>query len=1700
MERETGMIRYLKAPHPEYANEFSSVRLPAELRQAAKLQSAGVWMPAEPAEWNGVPALLMQPVEGQPLVSYIRSGPMELTLFLHLAAGMAEAVSKLHQAKHLHLALSPQAFFVESNRRACRLTELHLAAPFSAAAEQNPGAHPQPDGDEGALLYTAPERIGRLYRRVDPRTDIYALGVLFYRMLTGVHPFDSADPAELAHSHVAKDPEPLTAWHIPKPVSDIVNKCLVKQPDGRYPSSFALQRDLNTALEKLLSHGYIEDYEIEADRISDQFSISESIYGRENELQLLENAYKRAETGSREVVFVSGISGIGKSYLIHEFQKLVHQRGGLFVSGKFDQFQRDTPYHALHQAGNQLHQHLLTLGEDELQLRRDQILQAVGGNGQVLIDMNPSFEALLGPQNPLPKLPPAEMHNRFVLTLQSFLSVFSSREQPLVVFLDDLQWADAASIQLLHDMSIGSLARGCLYIGAFRDREMGANQAPLRKLMEHLEGSKHFHYTGIRLEALQAGHLERLLADSLQPSGRSVKKLSQLMMQKTRGNPFFTKQLFRSIFEQQLLWFDYATCLWTWDEDKIQELHMTENVVDFMINKIVRLPEMIQHLLMHAACIGHQFTTDILALSSGLEHDEIRQALLTAEKDGLIHGSSLLRGAEAEESAAYKFLHDRVYQALYSLVSDEDKAAMHLKIGRILEQKYRLAGSLEMHSFEIANQLNLGSSLLQSREERERLAQLNLIACRRAKTSSAYDTGLRYARHGCDLLETDCWDTQYAVAYALLLEKAELEYLSGNFEEAKLSFSSALGHAKTRLEKADAHTLMMVLCTNMGEHEEALRIGLEGLQLLGIRIKSRVGKSAILWELLKSQVRKGTRSVDDLLDIPVMTDAHHQAVIRLLLHLIAPAYYLNSELYVYLMLRMFNYSLLNGHTEASALAYSTYGVISSSVLGRLQAGYDYGMLGVKLSESFNHLPVKCKVYFGYGAFTSQVKEPISNNIEQLHKAYQFGVQSGDFVYAGYAITFSFFLRLFKGDHLTDVLKETEQYQSFILKAKDRDTAMILTVLQRYMLNLKEKTPLLPPGTDAETECFMTTEELSELPGYTNKAIIHTYYAMQGHTYYLFQRLHEARKLLEEAEASLSNVFGMLHIHLHHFNYAMVLAGLYPEAGAAEKKRYRSRIRKSLRFLDKWAQHSPDNFLHLKLLLEAEWHRIHDDRHMAEEKYDQAIHYAGKHRSMQYEAIASECAARHYFRLGKLKIARSYLVEARSLYAQSGAERKVADLDERYPYLVGRGQAESSIDMSSLVKASQAMYGETVLQQMLDVIMAIVLEHAGAERGLLTLVRDGRLYIEAEKSLQAPFEALQASPLDSCEHAAISVIQYAARSAEPVLLHDAVHSELFGKDPYIQARRPRSVLSLPVSRSRQLVGVLYLENNLATHVFHEERLQTLKLLASEIAVLIENAKLYDHIESRDYKLQLLEEQERSIRKQLSEKERWIQSSEATMLNIRKAQHELINNVQTVHALLMMNKYDMAKDYISVWCKEIVHQSVIGSVKFPVLGVVLNNLSLTCISGKVELQVDGDLACTFEELTLPISYFSSIMHNLLKNAVEAIPPDDTLRTVRLTLEEQQDGYKLTVFNTGSYIPEAKLAKIFDKGFTTKPESGNSGLGLHIAQHYAEHYGGRIDCISKLHEGTSFFVYLPKRRQSQDLPPGLRERGADSAVRSS
>ncbi|CAG7645327.1 Serine/threonine-protein kinase PknD [Paenibacillus solanacearum] len=1262
-QHDTGNVHIIKqSKAPAY-----DALLELEYANSRLFKHEELLVPARRLTFNGRPALDLGDTIAVPLPVYLPAKPLDLTELLQLAMAATRAIGKLHRLKYVHQAISPAAFFIEPGRNKLLLTQLHHVSSLVSfgdallAREESASARGEYAMCEEHLPYMAPERWSRAGFSLDERADVYSLGAFMYRMATGKPPFPAASATDRLQAAVMQ----LEAdGRLPQALADILTRCMAVQPEHRYQSAQALERDLELCFLRSRAGQDSRDLPAASAKSTMELRISELIYGREAEMHTLLQAYQRALLGGIETVFVSGLSGIGKSFLIHEFRQTLLRGKGLFVHGKFDQYKKEIPYHAVSQIGRQLFHHLLALDKTQYEEKKRQILEAVGPNGQVLIDMIPDMERILGKQPPLAKLPPTEMYNRFLMTLHQYISVFATKDQPLVCFLDDLQWADPASIQVITDLLHSFEGKYLMFIGAYRCQEIADNH-PLQRMLAKLSRIRRIQMSHIALEPMNVEHMSKLLADSLHPARQPIDSLAALLMRKTKGNAFFAKQFFRSLYDLRLLRFNVSDYCWEWDNEQIDELYITDNVVDFMMTKIRRLPEPVQRILMDAACIGNEFSPETLSLITRLPDEEAAALLTKAIDEGMLLRIAHARSPARSSPMLYKFMHDRVHQAVYSLVTHADKKRIHLRIGQALQRELN-GEQQEERLFDIVNQLNLGAELLDSSEEKNQLLLLNLKACRKAKSSSAYDIAFHYASHAMNLLQpAEAWDTAYATAFGVHMELAELNYLCGHFDEAKRIFATLMQHVRTKLEKAEIYTLMMVLYTNLGQHDEALRVGLDGLRLFGIKFPSRVGTPRMMWELLKARYYIGLKHPEDLIDHPHMTNPNHKAIMRLMVNLIPPSYFVDSGLYICLMLRTFSYSLHYGHTEGSAYAYSAYGVIASSVLGNLKSGRAFGMLGLQLADMFDHLPTKSKVYFAYGGFTSTLSGHIGANVGYLQKAYQFGVESGDFVYAGYSITFSFFLRLFRGDPLSDVLKESDAYHSFIHKAHDQDAIWIFTVLQRYMLYMKEA-PLAFQPEEPETgqdDDFMSAEEVAQLERLTNKATIHTYYALRAQSCLMKNQLEAAERICEQTESSITTVFGLPHVHLHHFHRGMVFAGLYEARPEALRKRYKRMMRKSLRFLNKWARHTPDNFLHLKLLLEAEWNRIFAKPEQAAELYEQAIHHAAMQRFVQYEAMACECAAKFYEKTGKPVEAAAHYAKALALYKKWGAVRKAAYMEE-----------------------------------------------------------------------------------------------------------------------------------------------------------------------------------------------------------------------------------------------------------------------------------------------------------------------------------------------------------------------------------------------------------------------------------------------------
>jgi predicted ATPase len=996
-----------------------------------------------------------------------------------------------------------------------------------------------------------------------------------------------------------------------------------------------------------------------------QFHIPDILYGRETELQLLQNAYQRTLLGRNELVFVSGVSGIGKTQLLHEFQKTVHTGKGLFIWGKFDQFRQDTPFDAIHQLGKQLKQYLLSLEKEDFAYWRQQLLDAVGSNGQVLIDMNPELEQVIGPQPALPKLPPSEVNNRFLLVIQKYISTFTKHDHPLVMVVDDIQWADPASLHFLYDMLASYPKQYLMVILMYREQEIAMDPA-FRTMLDKLQQCTLPNKVHIALKPLQETHLELMVKDSLGSINSPAAELAKVLLRKTGGNPFFIKQFFRSLHEQNLIAMDSRAGTWSWELKPIEELYLMDNVAELVTAKVHRLPGSLQDLLKKASCIGHEFPLLSLSWLTALDQERLAQELQPAENAGLLLRLPSARTMQAYgmRSPVYQFMHDRVHHAAYTLLDDKEKESIHLQLGRSMLEQLSWEGR-NQQLITIANHYHLGSAWISDPSERLQLAELNLKAARNAKIKTAYKHALTFIKRGLSLLPNDVWKDHYALRYALHLEKAELEYLTGDFTKALQSFELLLVHAQTNLDKATIYTFIILLYANNGDHEQAVQLGMKGLRLLDVPFRPSVNKASLLWELARTRWHIGWRHPEDLLDVPEMTDPEHLAVMQLMVNLIPSTFILNADLNIYLVLRMLRYSLLHGNSEGSSFAYSAYGAIISVLFGQLRTGSEYAHVGLRLCENIGSLPLKCKVYFHYGSFTYHIKSPYRVHIDFLRKAYQCGVDCGDFVYAGYSTVSSLFLMLMKGDSLPAVQQQTENYAPFVIKTQNRDVIAMNRIIERFVQYMQTAETAADKRT---SESFISELEQEQL---SNQAVIFTYHSLQMQMLNMEGRYAEAKAVCTVTEPNIRAVSGFPIVQLFHIQRALMLCALFEEQTRTEQKRSRAQLQKSYRLLKRWAEYSPDNFLHLFLFIKAERARLSGRMELARIKYEQAVHCAHAGGFMHHEAMIKERAARFHQEEGRVLLAQSHLMQAHQLYREWGALRKVRQLEAKHPYLCGQ---------------------------------------------------------------------------------------------------------------------------------------------------------------------------------------------------------------------------------------------------------------------------------------------------------------------------------------------------------------------------------------------------------------------------------------------
>jgi len=1459
----------LKLLKESYPTPQELVRYRTEYRITQELKYPGVVRVYDLQKYQNSLVMFVEDFGGESLKIWMQQRSFTLEEFLQIAIATTETLGQIHRANIIHKDINPSNIVYNPETKQLKIIDFGISTQLSRETPilKNPGVL------EGTLAYISPEQTGRMNRTLDYRADFYSLGVTFYELLTGKLPFETEDALELVHGHIAR--QPLSPHQIkpeiPLIISHIVSKLMAKNAENRYQTALGIKHDLEMCLVQLQETDSIEEFDLGRRDITDLFLIPEKLYGRESEVDNLLGAFERVSTGSAEMMLVAGFSGIGKTAVVNEVHKPIARQRGYFIKGKYDQFQRNIPFSAFVQAFRELMEQLLSESDAQLQRWKNKILSAVGDTGQVLIEVIPELERIIGAQSPPLELSGNAAQNRFNLLMQKFVQVFTTASHPLVIFLDDLQWADGASLKLLQLLmqDTGHL----LVLGAYRDNEVSPAHPFMLTLDEIVKSGGTVNT--ITLQPLSLGDLNQLIADTLICDLSSSQPLTEVVYQKTKGNPFFSTQFLKVLYEDHQIIFNRDVRHWQCDIAKVKLTHASD-VVEFMVAQLEKLPGETQDLLKLAACMGAQFDLNTLAVVSEELPDKTALLLWKALQEELIlpitEGyksfikTDIKFNIESFPNPTYRFLHDRVQQAAYLLISDRQKPATHLKIGELLLHNSS-DHEKEEKLFDIVGHLNLGQELIAQAKEREALAELNLKAAQKARNSTAYAAAKVYLQIGIKLLTDNCWQSQYELTLSLYINATEVAYLNADFQGVEQIAAEVFQAARTILDRVKTYEILITAQVAQSQMLKAIEIAREALEQLGVELPKEADQVKIDQALQSLTRQLEDRRIEELVNLPIMTDLETQAAMQILGILWSPIIQGMPSLTPLLSSTMVSLSLQFGNASVSTVGYLIHGVMLCSFSGDVKTGYRFGKLALNLLDRLNATEFKSQILAVFSSWVQHHQEALRATIPIGKDGYRAGMETGDFLYAGYSLTVCFQANLCGGVEIDTWEAELEIYSAAFAQMKQYSAQIILDITWQTSKNLRE--------TMSIPDCLIGTayNETEMIPKHheeNNFTIIATVYIYKLMLAYFFGNYPAALSYIAQVKPYLMSVSGIVFFPIFHFYAALTHLALFPTQSEIEQAEILALVEGYQNTLHHWAQNAPMNYLHKWYLVEAEKQRVLGNKAEAIDLYDRAIQLAKENQYINEEALADELAAKFYLEWGKEKFAQLYMIDAYYCYVQWGATAKVKNLETRYPQLLkaiqpGRKNTQTTVsmtttgsgnhlDITAVMKASQAISGEILLDKLLSSLMKILIENAGAQRGYLILSSQGQLFIEAQGTINSEqVTVLQSILVEDCQELAVAIVNYVTRTQESVVLDNAVRSGQFTNDPYIQKHQPKSILCVPLINQSQIISIVYLENNLTAGAFTPERVELLKVLSGQAAISIQNSKLYTEVRANERKL-------------------------------------------------------------------------------------------------------------------------------------------------------------------------------------------------------------------------------------------------------
>ena len=1690
--------------------------------------------------------LILEDIQGDSLRDILKKQETDLTTFLQIALKLAKCLGELHAKQIIHKDIKPANIIINLETGQVKLTDFSIASRISSETQTINTKM------VGTLLYMSPEQTGRMNRALDYRTDFYSLGCVFYEMLVGHPPFESTDSLELVHCHIAKRPTPPYAINneIPKVISNIILKLLEKTTDARYQSAYSLKADLQLCQQELQNTGKIEDFIFGQEEISETFQIPQKLYGRTSEVDSYLTVFDRVSQGTSEMMLIVGYSGIGKSTLVPEIYKSLSKKHGYLISGKFEQFQRNIPYSGIVSAFGDLVQQLLTESETQLNYWRKRLLTAFGPNGNVIIEVIPELELIVGKQPEVQVLSALESENRFKLVFQRFIWVFCRPNHPLVIFLDDLQWADLASLKLIEFMMKDEYTRYLFIMGAYGENEVSQTHPLILSFNDLRDNGTVINQ--ITLSPLTLEHVSQLIVDTLHSSHNKSMELAELVMAKTQGNPLFVHQFLNLLYQEHLLSFDIQKGCWQWNKTQIKALNLTDNVVDLMIGKFKKLPEKTQKVLQLAACVGTSVDLYTLSIIYDKSVVETYENLLPAIQENLIIVTSDENTIPSETGITHffieskftvKFLHDRMQQAAYSLIHDDRKQAVHLKIGnRLLKQLSSNSETFQEKLFKVVEHINIGRCLIFDTDKQIQLVKLNLEAGTKSTNATAYAAAKEYLMVALEILkqshfQNKIWTEYYDLTFEVYEMLATVEYLNGNFLESEELIKQTLAHAKTALEKGELYNLLIVQNTLKAKYSKAIDIGKKALTLLGLEWPENIQK-AVDTEFSQAKENLGQQKIHSLVNNSEMTLPENKLAMQLLSNIQPLAYIVNKDLFYLIVLKSVNLSLKHGHVAESSPSYSCYGLILGALYGEYQSGYEFGRMALQLTEKFNNLSQKSKAFYYFSNFVSSWVKHINRTRALNDEAYQAALTSGQIPFAGYINIRKFFNSVFQGEGLEEILAESSETLTFSQKTGNQYASDGLQGGQIALLNLTGRTA---HKLSFDTDDFSETEYLQKCVKNSSFFSICRYYILKAQILYLYGEYKDSLQYSLLAEKDLDFVVGTVSVAEHNFFYSLCIAALFSEEEKSQQLKQLAKNQKQMRI---WADNCPENFLHKYLLVEAEIARISGNELEAMDLYDQAINAACENDFIQNRGIANELTAKFWLARGKKEIARLYMTKAHYDYQLWEARRKVQHLEEIYPDLIAKTittreadfrtphtqssmmtfTTENALDLSTVMKASQAISCEIVPEQLIKKFMHIVIENVGAQKGWLILKNtpekrgDGAdLFIEAYGTVEQVL-VLNSVPLESVEsdddtpNLCQAIVSYTARKQQPLVMNDASQNELFANDPYILKHDAQSILCFPIIYKNKLIGLFYLENELTTNAFTYDRIDILKMLSTQIAISLDNAQTMAHLDAtvstRTAELNSKIAELTKTREVLVQNENMaslgrlvagfaheintpigvaVGSASTLQENSKIINHlltldevkeeDLISVLETIEeaANLTLSNLKRASTLVSSFKRTAVDQTSdemsFFSVK-PLLLDVINTLNNQFKQTSIDIKVECSDDITI--YSVPGSLEQLITNFLMNSLKHGFDNGKRSGHIKIRVDLKGDDLHLEYSDTGKGITPSNLSKIFEPFFTTKRGDGGSGLGLYVCYNIVKsQFDGTITCESNVDQGVLFKI---------------------------